>query len=180
LELAQSQEKDLAQWIAQLENILSDALALQLFEAKNQSWERVKEGARQRLESVVETTEVKTQPESEQKPKEDDALFQSDEIKVLPHPEGPPVNRREAASDLGKNAAMWELGLNDRISLTQHLFGGNNSDYSRVMSQLSTLTSKEEALAFIEQRVKPDYDWSEKAEFVERLTELVEARWSIR
>lgn len=49
----------------------------------------------------------------------------------------------------------------------ESLFEGSNTDYQRVMSMLKTKENAEEALAFIEQQIRPDYDWSAKKEEVE-------------
>jgi hypothetical protein len=69
----------------------------------------------------------------------------------------------------------WKLGLNDRIALSQHLFGGNAQDLQRVLSQVGTMENYEQARQFIVDIVRADYDWSEAGEYVERLLELVEA-----
>ncbi len=47
------------------------------------------------------------------------------------------------------------------------LFEGNNIDYQRVMSMLNSKESAEEAMTFIEQQIRPDYDWSGKKQEVE-------------
>lgn len=52
-------------------------------------------------------------------------------------------------------------------SFVESLFEGSNADYQRVMSMLKTKENAEEALAFIEQQIRPDYDWSAKKEDVE-------------
>lgn len=47
------------------------------------------------------------------------------------------------------------------------LFEGNNTDYQRVMSMLNSKENAEEATAFIEQQIRPDYNWSAKKHEVE-------------
>jgi len=47
------------------------------------------------------------------------------------------------------------------------LFEGNNTDYQRVMSMLNSKENAEEAMAFIEQQIRPDYDWGAKKQEVE-------------
>ncbi|WP_313806681.1 hypothetical protein [Flavobacterium sp.] len=70
------------------------------------------------------------------------------------------------------------LGLNDRISFEKHLFDGSGEDLNRVISQLNTLNSLDEAKDFIDDLVKPDYNnWNGKDEYVERFMELVEKRF---
>lgn len=72
-----------------------------------------------------------------------------------------------------------KIGLNDRIAFVKHLFNGEQEDYNRVLSQLNTFADYEEALAFIEQMIKPDYDWDTKEEYEDRFMELVRARFGI-
>ncbi|MCR9181503.1 MAG: hypothetical protein NXH73_01120 [Flavobacteriaceae bacterium] len=70
-----------------------------------------------------------------------------------------------------------QIGLNDRLSLTKHLFNGNADDYNRVISQVTTLNSFREAQNFIETSVKPDYNWQGKEVHVERFIMLIEKRF---
>ena len=42
------------------------------------------------------------------------------------------------------------IGLNDKIAFTKSLFDGSEEDYSRVVSQLQTCTSLDEAFNFLE------------------------------
>ncbi|MCW9036823.1 hypothetical protein [Altibacter sp.] len=67
------------------------------------------------------------------------------------------------------------IGLNDRLAFVKHLFNGNSEDYTRVLSQINTMKSFEEAATFIKGKVKPDYNyWLEKEEYSERFMHLVE------
>jgi len=71
------------------------------------------------------------------------------------------------------------LGLNDRIAFEKNLFGGSADDLNRVISQLNTLNSYDEARNFIDDLVKPDYaNWAGKEEYEERFMALVEKRFS--
>ncbi len=66
------------------------------------------------------------------------------------------------------------FGLNDRIGFVNHLFDGSAEDMNRVVSQLSTFDSFEEAKDFIEQIVKPDYNnWEGKEVYSERFLEVI-------
>jgi hypothetical protein len=70
------------------------------------------------------------------------------------------------------------LGLNDRIAFEKHLFGGSSEDLNRVVSQINTLNSFEEAQDFITDLVKPDYNnWNGKEEYEARFMELVEKKF---
>nr|WP_294934125.1 hypothetical protein [uncultured Flavobacterium sp.] len=71
------------------------------------------------------------------------------------------------------------LSLNDRIAFEKHLFGGSGEDLNRVLSQLNTFNSLEEAKSFIDDLVKPDYNgWDGKEEFSSRFMELVEKKFA--
>ncbi|MFD2724863.1 hypothetical protein [Hyunsoonleella rubra] len=71
------------------------------------------------------------------------------------------------------------IGLNDKIAFIKHLFDGNNADYDRVISQLNTTQSFEDATRFLEAMVKPDYNnWEGKEELEERLIQIIEAKFS--
>lgn len=70
-----------------------------------------------------------------------------------------------------------QVGLNDRIAFVKHLFNHSQEDFNRVLSQLNTMKTEKEAKNFINKMVKPDYDWSGKEDFEERLMGLVERRF---
>ncbi|NQY05151.1 MAG: hypothetical protein HRT68_02840 [Flavobacteriaceae bacterium] len=71
------------------------------------------------------------------------------------------------------------IGLNDKIGFINHLFGGSSEDFNRVISQLNTLSSEDEAKSFITTMVKPDYgNWQGKEEYEERLMALIEKKFS--
>lgn len=70
------------------------------------------------------------------------------------------------------------IGLNDKIAFIKHLFDGKAEDYDRVISQLNTSTSLNDAKQFIQDIVKPDYNnWEDKEEFEERLIEIIEGKF---
>lgn len=71
-----------------------------------------------------------------------------------------------------------QVGLNDRIAFVNHLFDGSQQDFNRVVSQLNSFKTEEEAKNFINEFVKPDYDWSAKDEFEQRLIGLIERKFS--
>ena len=72
-----------------------------------------------------------------------------------------------------------QIGINDRHAFVRHLFDGSNSDYNRVLSQLNTLKSKEEAVRFVQNMVKPDYNnWEGKEEYEQRFLDIVENRFN--
>ncbi|NEW78330.1 MAG: hypothetical protein GZ086_02655 [Gelidibacter sp.] len=70
-----------------------------------------------------------------------------------------------------------QVGLNDRIAFVNQLFDGSQQDFNRVVSQLNSFKTEEEAKNFIYEFVKPDYDWSAKEEFEQRLIQLIERKF---
>ncbi len=71
------------------------------------------------------------------------------------------------------------IGLNDKIAFVKHLFGNSDEDYSRVMNQLITFDSFEEAQNFIEDMIKPDYgDWEGKEDYEQRFIEIIEKKFA--
>ena len=66
------------------------------------------------------------------------------------------------------------IGVNDRHAFVRHLFDGSNSDYNRVLSQLNTIRNKEEAMNFVANMVKPDYNnWEGKEEYEARFLAII-------
>ncbi len=70
-----------------------------------------------------------------------------------------------------------QIGLNDRIAFVKHLFNFSQEDFNRVLSQLNTFETETAAKDFLNNQVKPDYDWSNKEEYEERLVVLIERKF---
>ena len=71
------------------------------------------------------------------------------------------------------------IGLNDRIAFVKHLFNGSTEDFNRVISQLNTSSSELEALEFLNNMVKPEYNnWIGKEEYEQRLLSFIEGRYA--
>lgn len=72
-----------------------------------------------------------------------------------------------------------QIGLNDKLAFIKHLFEGKNQDYERVVSQINTTNSLNEAKELITKMVKPDYNnWEGKEEYEERFLAIVESKFS--
>jgi hypothetical protein len=68
-----------------------------------------------------------------------------------------------------------QVGLNDKLAFIKYLFDGKTEDYTRVLSQISTMKSYEEAANFISSKIKPDYnDWDNKEEYSKRFMNVIE------
>ncbi len=71
------------------------------------------------------------------------------------------------------------IGLNDRLAFIKHLFEGQVEDYTRVLSQINTMDTFNEAQDFIKGKVKPDYNyWLNKEEYSERFMNIIEKRFN--
>ncbi|MEZ4875939.1 MAG: hypothetical protein R2805_00060 [Flavobacterium sp.] len=90
-------------------------------------------------------------------------------------------NVEEAGRVLSLNDTLSNsisIGLNDRIGFVKHLFNESNEDYNRVLSQLNTFDTFDEAKTFLNEMVIPDYNyWVGKEEYLERFMEIVEKKF---
>lgn len=66
-----------------------------------------------------------------------------------------------------------DIEVQDKIDLVTHLFNGSQEDFNRVFSQLNSFTSEIEAKDFILNFVKPDYNWSGKAFYEQKLFSFI-------
>ena len=77
-----------------------------------------------------------------------------------------------------KLAKNVQIGLNDRIAFVKKLFDGDQENYNRVVSQLNTFKSENDAKNFVNKMVKPDYDWSEQEDLEIRFMEIIERKFA--
>ncbi|MBO6605277.1 hypothetical protein [Psychroserpens sp.] len=85
--------------------------------------------------------------------------------------------QRKSLNEQLKNGGL-NIGLNDKIAFIKHLFDGKNEDYERVVSQIKTMTSYEDALNLINTMVKPDYNnWTDKEDYEERFMAIIERKF---
>lgn len=91
------------------------------------------------------------------------------------------VKKEEVSIEVKKDSPVGKaivLTLNDKIAFEKNLFAGNTEDLNRVVSQLNTFTSYDEAKSFVLDFVKPDYNnWAGKEEFETRFLEIVENKF---
>lgn len=72
----------------------------------------------------------------------------------------------------------FNIGLNDRLAFVKNLFENSSEDYERVLSQLSTLDSYDEAKNLLESIIKPDYNnWEGQEEMEGRFLEIIENKF---
>lgn len=77
-----------------------------------------------------------------------------------------------------KLASNIQIGLNDRIAFVKNLFNNQQEDYNRVISQLNTFRTENDATNFIMTMVKPDYNWSEQEELEARFMEAISRKFA--
>ncbi|MGB7786864.1 MAG: hypothetical protein WBL27_12245 [Salinimicrobium sp.] len=97
-------------------------------------------------------------------------------------PEFEPVNRNgqvEKPRSLNDRLKRGiNIGVNDKLAFIKHLFDGSTTDYNRVLSQLSTLKTKEEAFNFVANMVKPDYNnWEGKEDYETRFLDIIAKKY---
>ncbi len=67
------------------------------------------------------------------------------------------------------------IGLNDRLAFVKHLFDDKTEDYTRVLSQIGTMNTYQEAETFIQGMIKPDYNnWLHKETYSNRFMDVIE------
>lgn len=119
-----------------------------------------------------ETTTAKTSPD-----REEEVITQVETISRKTEFIGDLSAKSPSLNDMLSKGI--NIGLNDRIGFEKHLFGGSGEDLNRVLSQLSTFDTFEEASDFIEDMVRPDYNnWDGKDEYATRFMELVAKKFS--
>ena len=129
-----------------------------VFEAKNNV-----------AEEVIEEVVVQSKPIEPTRIIEEE--IKATQINTIQEPKISSLNDR-----LNKTISF---GLNDRIGFEKKLFGGSSDDFNRVISQLNTFDSFEEAKGFVQDFVKPDYNnWEGNEEFETRFMEIVEKKFS--
>lgn len=73
----------------------------------------------------------------------------------------------------------FQVGLNDRLAFVKNLFENKNEDYERVMSQLNTLDSFDEATSLLNSIIKPDYNnWEGQEDIEVRFLEIIEKKFN--
>ena len=137
------------------------------------------------IEDVVEEKEEPKKSETKQISFEDllgenynDTIFVKPNDVVIP-PSLKSVLDEKPISLNDQHSKAINIGMNDRIAFVKHLFADSDEDYNRVLSQLNTFGTQEEALDFIEEIIKPDYNnWKGSEEYAERFMEIVENKFN--
>lgn len=100
-------------------------------------------------------------------------------------PEFDPIPTENKKEDIKKSlndklkGGGLHIGLNDKLAFIKHLFNGESADYDRVLSQINTSSTFEEAENLIQNVVKPDYNnWENKEEFEMRFMGILESKFN--
>ncbi|MEY8781603.1 hypothetical protein AB9K32_14320 [Allomuricauda sp. XS_ASV26] len=105
--------------------------------------------------------------------------FMKNDKENLAPQENSPVSAPSAKSVNDRLAKDFQVGLNDKLAFVKHLFNNSMEDYTRVLSQLTTIDSQERSIAFINNMVKPEYNnWKGKEEYEARFVALIERRFA--
>ncbi len=122
------------------------------------------------FEKVEEQTSINKEPET---PQVQNLLFNVDHVAVTE----PKIVKSKSLNDIYRGSI--QIGLNDRIAFEKHLFDNSSEDFNRVLSQLNTVSTFDEAMSFIDHLVKPEYNnWEGKEEYATRFLELIEKRFA--
>ena len=97
----------------------------------------------------------------------------------------PEVQEKTTNNDISKPKSLNDsltrginIGLNDRLAFIKHLFDGKTEDYTRVLSQINTQPTFQEAEDFIKGKVKPSYNyWLNKDEYTKRFMKIIEKNY---
>ena len=106
-------------------------------------------------------------------------VFVKKEAEVQQEPIATPSQEAEAPRNLNDVLGKGiQIGLNDRLAFIKNLFDGSAEDFQRVISQVQTLGSWDEAHLFIENMIKPDYNhWEGKEAFELRFLKCLESNF---
>ena len=73
-----------------------------------------------------------------------------------------------AASVLQKQTRKFAIGLNDKVAFVKNLFDESEEDFQKVTQKIAALPSVEQALEYIENKVKREFNWEGKPDWEER------------
>nr|WP_321228756.1 hypothetical protein [uncultured Psychroserpens sp.] len=134
----------------------------------------------EQVDDMIETAFAeKEKPKTPEAPKThlEDITAGFEEIPVFEPVDQANENFRKSLNDKLKNGGL-NIGLNDKLAFIKHLFNGKIEDYERVLSQLNTTNSFQEASHLLKDIVKPDYNnWAGKEEFEIRFLNIVERKF---
>ena len=69
------------------------------------------------------------------------------------------------------------ISINQRFSFINELFSGENMDYHAAIQHLDSLSTPDQARAYVSNDLSQRYDWSRKEEHVNKLLKLIERKF---
>ena len=204
--IEETEEEEEVEAVAEIEEVEEDEVEEPVAEVEEEQPEEIEEEPTKEpdfkpafeftVEHESEEEEEEAEPVNNEEPKQiafEDFLGQNyvDPVFVKPNEVSSPAEslfstqestyERTEPKVVALNDSMSKsisIGLNDRMGFVKFLFADSNEDYNRVLSQLSTFDTYEEAENFINDMVKPDYDnWEGKDDYAERFMEIVEQKF---
>lgn len=111
------------------------------------------------------------------------ALFEPVEslrfVKKEPHTTASNQEEKQKENINDHYSKTLKIDLNDRLSFVQHLFDQNLKEYERVLQQISSMTSWEEADYMLEHLVKKEYNnWEGKEAVAARFVTIIKTFFS--
>ena len=174
-------------------NKLEQELEISGFEIENTESQAplAADQAEDKVEEQVEETEEETkeespEPEAQQEeatsppsePTEHDLSELSPSYNQLPIFDAIEELPQQTSLNDQLKSQGFQVGLNDRLAFVKNLFESSNEDYDRVLSQLSTLDSYEEATSLLNSIIKPDYNnWEGQEDIEARFLEIIENKF---
>ena len=73
-----------------------------------------------------------------------------------------------AASVLQKQTRRFAIGLNDKVAFVKNLFDESEEDFQKVTQTIAGLGNAQQALEYIDNKVKSEFNWENKADWEER------------
>jgi hypothetical protein len=137
---------------------------------------KVEEPAETSAPEPVKATEPATVTEAEPVSSETSETLNQPEPTSSPGTKTPITEKKSLNDRLA--GTVLKFGLNDRIGFVKELFDGSQEDFNRVVSQLNTCSSLEEATDYINAHISDEYGWDQKEETAARFMAAVEQKFS--
>ena len=136
---------------------------------------KVEEPAETSAPEPVKAAEPATVTETEPVSSETPVTLNESESTSSPKTKSPVTEKKSLNDRLA--GTVLKFGLNDRIGFVNELFDGSQEDFNRVVSQLNTCSSLEEATDYINAHIFDEYGWDLKEETAARFMAAVEQKF---
>ena len=154
--------------VSEIENIVQDS------EQLHESNEKEVDKAPVSLNDLFVPTFDSIKDDMSQKAEFKDTISLEETEKLFETKRGEP--QQLSLNDKLVNSSI-QIGLNDRIAFVNKLFNFSQTEFNTVLSKLNGCSNKQEALHYIQYKVKPKYNWKDKEELEERLIFIIERKF---